>query len=139
MQADDLLPPTSPCLGSLQKLTLACGVLKAFLESLATELGHLRHLCLSSNEFVRIPAAVSCIKTLKTISFSSSHLLQLHNGDVDVLRALPHLECLELSRELDDGTEESGFSQNSLGVIIQLGRALPNVHLSGFGYLSDDE
>lgn len=76
---------------------------------------------------------------LEDLMIGGSNPLQLRHGDIQLLQTLLLLERLELSRDRNDVHEESGFSQYSVGVLIELGRALPDVQIDGFSGLSDDD
>ncbi len=133
MQASELLPPTAPCLGSLNRLSLRVACLEQFPKSLADALGQLQHLDLCNNIFVRIPEAVSRIHDLRELSLKGNAFIQLRPKDVNVLRALPELKCLELSRGMGDD-----FTRNSVGILIDIAKKLPAIHLAGFDYVAED-
>lgn len=115
------------------------GHLNSFPASLANVLGKLTYLDLGGNEFTRIPEAVSRITTLKTLHLGANMNLELEIEDLRFLRALPDLETLELSKLTDDEYDNSGFSQQSVGVLIEMSYMLPGVYLAGFDtWLPDD-
>lgn len=104
-----------------------------------TRWGQLKLLDLSRNAFDRIPSSVSRLTTLETLSLGCNRCLELRFKDLRVLRALPNLVCLDVSQNLEDGRQNSGLSQSSVGVLIETASRLPKLVLSGFVCDTDDE
>ena len=139
LQAGDLLPLASPNLHNLRRLSLLYGKLGNFPMSVASALGELTFLELGCNELLRIPPAVSQITTLVNLHLGGNYGLQLSRSDVALLRPLPDLEVLEVSRLLEFGDEESGFSQDSVGALLCIGYTFPGLYLAGFDNGEDSD
>ena len=134
MQAGDLLrmPLSSPSLRGLKSLALMFGDLDEFPDSVASCLQQLTHLNLAGNFFPWIPSALSHITTLVMLYMGGNQELEMQRGDINLLHSLPDLEVLDVSKRLpEDGGDESGFSQKSIGVLLEMAYRFPSLHLAG--------
>lgn len=132
MQAGDLLPLASPSLQSLKSLAIMFGDLVDFPDSVASCLQQLTRLDLTGNFFTCIPFALSHITTLVLLYMGGNQELEMQRGDIDMLHPLPDLKVLEVSKRLPENAgDESGFSQKSIGVLLEIAYAFPSLHLAG--------
>ena len=132
MQAGDLLPLASPSLQGLKSLAIMFGDLDDFPDPVASCLQQLTHLDLTGNFFTCIPSALSHITTLVILYMGGNQELELQRGDISLLHSLPDLEVLEVSKRLPENAgDESGFSQKSIGVLLEMAYTFPSLHLAG--------
>ena len=134
MQAGDLLrmPSAFPLLQCLKSLSLMCGDLDDFPDPVASCLQQLTLLDLSGNFFTRIPYALSRITTLVILDMGGNQELEMERGDINLLHSLPDIEVLDVSKRLpQDAGDECGFSQKSIGVLLEMAYTFPSLHLAG--------
>ena len=127
-----MLPLASPNLQNLRSLSLPFGQLDSFPVAVASALVQLTYLELGCNNSTRIPSAVSHITTLAILRLGGNYELQPRRSDVELLRPLLELEVLEVSRRLEFGDEDSGFSQDSVGALLCIQYTFPGLYLAGF-------
>ena len=142
MQVGGLLPSASPSLRALKSLSLMFGYLDTFPDPVASCLEQLTHLELTCNLFDRIPPALSHITTLVNLYMGGNQDLEMQRSDINLLRSLPDLEVLDVSKRVpEDGGDDSGFSQKSIGVLLEIAYNIPSLYLAGLdlGAYSDSD
>jgi Leucine-rich repeat (LRR) protein len=127
LQVDNLLPPATAALPSLESLALVHMKHQAFPSSVAERLMSLTDLDLSGNSFGRLPAALTRISTLNTLNMSRNDDLQMEKGDSDTLAALPNLRMLLLKKA---DRQIKSWSAASLAELIHISTRFPNLVLT---------
>jgi hypothetical protein len=128
LQVHALLPSVSPCLPRLRTLVLGGMHLQDFPISVAGALKRLISLDLRCNDFGQLPAAVSRITTLESLDISSNNFLELEDGDLNTLAALPDLQILSIFKAYPS-LSKSGYSQKSVWVLMDISRRFPHLKL----------
>jgi Leucine-rich repeat (LRR) protein len=127
----DGVPSNAPSLPYLSTLELSGLELKDFPAAVAIALKRLTSLNLYGNSFEKLPAAISHITTLQSFNLSFNAPLQLEEGDLITLAALPHLQNLLIFKQ--GSTEHdalySEFSQKSMWVSMAISRRFPLLNL----------
>jgi hypothetical protein len=125
----------------LKELSMWNSGLRSLPDSMSS-LKHLTSLCLSRNEFTRLPILLTEITTLQFLDMSGNDGLQLRHKDVRTLRALPDLRNLSLQKSgrsycgpdqvnfRNSGCDSrSGWSQNCVSNFLAIARKLPQLNI----------
>ena len=132
LKVDGLIDPSLPALRSLRRLDISRSKISDFPPVVASNLKQLTFLDLSYNQIARIPAALTAITTLQSVSFYGNLALQLMEDDLATLQAMPCLRELRLGAR-DEAFGEPAYSSKSKAVFQVAAGFLPDLHIDTEG------
>lgn len=127
LQLHLLLPPETRALPYLLQLKLSNLKLENILPGEFSPYQRLTGLDLTDNSFTCIPAAITEISTLRSLTLSGNDSLQLGHGDERIVAALPHLQDLILGT--GNQSRHQRWSDVSMRLLVSLTRKFPHLNI----------